>query len=114
MNQDCSVKIKLLECEFNEIQNILLKLDINLKNLVNTSIRAALYDINNKGYYMRTDKFSIDKRTKLYSLKIKLNLYKQLQEISNNIDLNIRSLIRDILLIYPKLIYEYKQFILIK
>lgn len=109
--KDCSVKVSIYEIQYDEFKNLADELDMSVKKLVNKSIKFALKDYKKKGYIRRIDKiiFIEEDYLKKYSFKIKADYYEKLKDICNEYDINIKELVRNIILYYPLIIKEYEE-----
>lgn len=109
--KDYSVKVPMFMHEYKEIQDISFDLDISLKKLINKSVKYAWKDYKSNKRIQRSSVIYIgNDNIKLYSFKIKEKQYERLKKISNNIDMNIKELLRSILSYYPNIVKEYEEY----
>lgn len=105
-----SVKISIYESQYYDIKNLADELEMSVKKLVNKSIKFALKDYRKNKYIRCVNKiiFIEDDYLKKYSLKIKANYYKELKDICDDYDINIKELVRNIILYYPMIVKQHE------
>lgn len=109
--KDWSVKISLFECEYIELQNLASVLDVPLKKLVNKSIKLALYDFKKNKHIKRSGKLEYfeDIEINTYSFKIKEKHYEKLKLIGNNLEMNVKEIVKCILSYYPEKVVDVEE-----
>ncbi|EIW6614799.1 hypothetical protein [Clostridium perfringens] len=109
--KEWSVKVPMFEQEYVKLQDIAYDLDISLKKLINKSVKYAWKDYKSSERIQRSNSIYIwNDNIKPYSFKIKEKQYERLKEISNNIDMNIKELLRSILSYYPNIVKKYEEY----
>ncbi|MBO3313993.1 hypothetical protein [Clostridium perfringens] len=109
--KEWSVKVSMFEKEYLQLQYIAYDLDISLKKLINKSVKYAWKDYKSTYRIQRSNSIYIgDDDIKLYSFKVKEKQYERLKVISNNIDMNIKELLRSILSYYPNIVKKYEEY----
>lgn len=105
-----SVKISIYESQYYDIKNLADELEMSVKKLVNKSIKFALKDYRKNNYIRCVNKiiFIEDDYLKKYSLKIKANYYEELKDICGDYDINIKELVRNIILYYPMIVKQHE------
>ncbi|GAA0733676.1 hypothetical protein [Clostridium oceanicum] len=106
--KEWSVKIFLFDKEYNKLEKIADELDYSVKKLVNKSIRYALKDFEKNKKIKRLEyvEYHKDGELRIYSFKIKEKRYIRLKEISKNIAMSKKELVKCIISYYPKVIQE--------
>ncbi|WP_416187836.1 hypothetical protein [Clostridium perfringens] len=112
--KEWSIKISLFEREYIELLDIAEELDISIKKLLNKSIKYSLNDFKRNRVIRRTDKISIhfDDTLNKYSFTIKDKHYEKLKEISNDCDIRLKELVRNIFIYYSRRVKESEDLII--
>lgn len=108
--KEWSVKISMFEEEYMQLQDIAYDLDVSLKKLINKSVKYAWKDYKLSARVQRSNSIYIGKSDiNLYSVKVSEKQYERLKKISNNIDVNVKELLRSLLSYYPNIVKEYEE-----